>query len=101
MRSLYMSLAPVTRLAMSLKQYCTLRGWGVPKNENGASKGYLVEKVGLPPNHKSFESYITWMTEEEFDTEYAEHGAAEEDDKGKINVNSVLLNRGLNRRFRR
>ncbi|CDZ67647.1 Hypothetical protein NGAL_HAMBI2605_59280 [Neorhizobium galegae bv. orientalis] len=54
---------PMTRLA-----YNDYRGWQLPRDENGADDGYLVEyKHGGKGNHPDHVGYISWSPKAQFD----------------------------------
>lgn len=57
---------PMTRLA-----YNDLRGWQLPKDENGSDEGYLVEYPDSPnKNMEGYGGYISWSPKTEFDKAY-------------------------------
>lgn len=59
---------PMTRQA-----YCDFRNWSVPKDENPADEGYLVEYLdGGPPNMPGFVNYVSWSPKAVFEAGYAE-----------------------------
>jgi len=66
----YVGTKIVNAAPMSREEYNDLQGWEMPKGQNGADEGYLVEYVGSAPNHDDFDSYISWSPKEEFDKAY-------------------------------
>jgi hypothetical protein len=57
---------PMTRL-----EYNEFRGWELPRNENGADEGYLVEYVnGGQANTEAYKGYVSWSPKDVFDREY-------------------------------
>jgi hypothetical protein len=57
---------PMTRAA-----YNELRGWNVPKDENPADEGYLVEYIdGGPPNVEGYAGYVSWSPKSVFEKAY-------------------------------
>lgn len=58
---------PMTRGA-----YNKLQGWHLPKRENGADEGYLVEYLGDSSNHPDYAFYITWTPKAVFESGYFE-----------------------------
>ena len=57
---------PMTRLA-----YNQLRGWELPKDENGGDEGFLVEYLdGGKANHPGYSGYISWSPAEVFANAY-------------------------------
>ena len=61
----------IMALPMNRAEYNTYRGWELPKDENGADEGYLVEyKDGGKPNHHLHEGYISWSPKKQFENAY-------------------------------
>lgn len=57
---------PMTRL-----EYNQFRNWELPKDENGADEGYLVEYLdGGKPNVEGYAGYVSWSPKEQFDAAY-------------------------------
>ena len=58
---------------MTLGDYNAYRGWGMPKNEDPAKVGYLVEYPDDGnPNHPDHKGYISWSPEAPFDDTHRE-----------------------------
>lgn len=56
---------------MTRADYNKYRGWELPKDENGADEGYLVEYLdGGKPNVPGHEGYVSWSPKEQFDAAY-------------------------------
>ena len=64
MEKVYKNSAEFTAKPMTRKAYNVFRGWDLPKDENGADKGYLVERTD--------KSHMSWVPEAQFNTMYAE-----------------------------
>lgn len=65
----------VSAVSMNRRDYCRLRNWDVPENENSDDDGYLVEYLdGEKPNCEElgFKGYISWSPKEVFDNAYRE-----------------------------
>jgi len=61
----------VIAASMTRAQYNKYRGWDLPKDENGADEGYLVEYMdGGKPNMKEHEGYVSWSPKEQFEKAY-------------------------------
>lgn len=63
---------------MTLGEYNALRGWDIPKNEDPAKEGYLVEYPltgDEKPNHFEFSGYISWSPKAPFEAAYATNGS--------------------------
>lgn len=87
-RTVYQSHANNVRYACSRGHYNKVRGWTVPLDEDPSDRGYIVERLGVPPNCKDFEYYISWMTTEEFDAQY--HSMVASVKTGKTLHNSTV-----------
>ena len=67
----YIGVKRINAVPMTREEYCELRGWSVPADENPDDRGYLVEYVdGGPANHPGFANYISWSPEDVFDGAY-------------------------------
>lgn len=56
---------------MNRLEYNKFRGWELPKDEDGADEGYLVEYLdGGKPNVEGFTGYVSWSPKEQFDNAY-------------------------------
>lgn len=63
----------IKALAMSRQAYNDYRGWELPKDEDGADEGYLVEYLdGGKPNDSRHAGYISWSPKAQFDAAYRE-----------------------------
>lgn len=57
---------PMNRLA-----YNVLRGWALPKDEDGSNDGYLIEYLdGGQANHPEYDGYISWSPKTVFENAY-------------------------------
>lgn len=57
---------------MTKSEYCLLRGWAVPADEDPAEKGYAVEyQDGGKPNLTDFEGYVSWSPADVFERSYS------------------------------
>lgn len=67
----YIGTKRVFAYPMNRADYNKLRGWELPKDENGADEGYLVEYIeGGEPNTKQFKGYVSWSPKEVFKKAY-------------------------------
>lgn len=67
----FVGVKSVMASAMTRQEYCVYRGWAVPKDENPADQGYLIEYTdGGKPNDSRHEGYISWSPKEQFDNAY-------------------------------
>ncbi len=72
-KPVFISHKKVTPTAMTLAEYNAIQGWKLPKDQNGAIEGYLIEYLdGGEPNHKDYAGYISWSPKEQFDNGYTE-----------------------------
>lgn len=56
---------------MNRLTYNLYRGWELPKDEDGADEGFLVEYLDSPNgNHPDHEGYISWSPKEQFENAY-------------------------------
>lgn len=61
---------------MNRQEYNDFRGWELPKDENGADDGYLVEYTdGGKANTQSYAGYISWSPKDVFERAYSLVGA--------------------------
>jgi hypothetical protein len=60
----------VNATRMTRKEYNDLRGWTLPKDENGKDEGYLLEYPESAPNHSEYAGYISWSPAEQFESAY-------------------------------
>lgn len=67
----YIGTKIVRAKEMTRGAYNALRGWDLPKDENGSVDGYLVEYLdGGTPNVVTFEGYVSWSPKEQFENAY-------------------------------
>lgn len=59
--------------AFTRENYCELRKWAVPENENGADTGFIVVDPNLPINvpDSKFKGHLTWMDTLTFESQYS------------------------------
>jgi len=71
----YIGTKVVNAVPMDRLSYNEFRGWILPKDENGADEGYLVEYLdGGKPNTNSYAGYVSWSPKEQFDNAYKSSG---------------------------
>lgn len=56
----------VNAIEMTRQEYCDIRCWTLPGNENGDDAGYLIEDPAGEKNTSDYDGYVTWMTKAEF-----------------------------------
>ena len=57
---------------MARGDYCALRGWTVPANEDASDAGYLVEYTDkIDRNVPGFDGYVSWSPADVFDRAYS------------------------------
>lgn len=67
----YIGTKTIRAYKINRKEYNTLRGQEVPKDENPTDEGYLTEyKNNSKHNVEGFEGYISWSPKELFEEEY-------------------------------
>ena len=67
----YIGTKVINALPMNRLEYNQFRGWELPKDENGADEGYLVEYVdGGKSNTQQYAGYVSWSPKEQFDNAY-------------------------------
>lgn len=66
----YIGTKCVNGFLMNKVDYCKLRGWDVPANEDPLEEGYLVEYPDSKSNHKQFRGYISWSPKAAFEAAY-------------------------------
>lgn len=67
----YIGTKQVAATPMTRQAYNDYRGWELPKNEDGADDGYLVEYLdGGKPNDSRHAGYISWSPKAQFDAAY-------------------------------
>jgi hypothetical protein len=67
----YVGTKIVNAKMMTRLDYNDFRQWTLPKNENGADEGYLVEYLdGGTPNTPEYKGYVSWSPKEPFENAY-------------------------------
>lgn len=66
----YIGTKTINGFPMNKVDYCKLRGWDVPANENPLEEGYLVEYPDSKSNHEQFRGYISWSPKAAFEAAY-------------------------------
>ncbi|GBQ07849.1 hypothetical protein [Saccharibacter floricola] len=67
----YIVLKLIKAKPMTRGDYNTLRGWQLPKDEDGSDEGYLVEYTDSPSaNVKGYLGYVSWSPKYVFDEAY-------------------------------
>lgn len=70
--STYLGTRVIHTAPMSRREYNSLRGWTVPRDENPDDEGYLVEYTdGGKPNVEGFTGYVSWSPKGVFDRAYS------------------------------
>lgn len=75
----YIGTKLIRAVPMNREEYNKLRGWKVPKDENPADGGYLVEYPDSESNHKDFAGYVSWSPKAQFEAAYTEIPFASEE----------------------
>ena len=69
----YKTNTTVLATPLTRKEYCDLREWVVPANENPNDAGMLINIVSsFPSNVPGFTGQISWKVKEAFDQEFTE-----------------------------
>lgn len=66
----YIGTKTINGFPMNKIDYCKLRGWDVPANEDPLEEGYLVEYPDSKSNHPQFRGYISWSPKAAFEDAY-------------------------------
>lgn len=67
----YVGVKVIHATPMSRRDYNELRGWELPKDENGDDEGYLVEYADQKvTNVPGFTGCVSWSPKEVFDAAY-------------------------------
>ena len=66
----YIGTKTINGFPMNKVDYCKLRGWDVPANEDPLEEGYLVEYPDSKSNHPQFRGYISWSPKAAFEDAY-------------------------------
>lgn len=71
----YVGIKRLRAVSMLRADYCTLRGWAIPVDENGEDEGYFVEYLdGGKPNTEMFGGYVSWSPKDVFERAYRKDG---------------------------
>lgn len=67
----YIGTKVVHATPMNRGAYVAMRGWKLPKDENGDDEGYLIEYTdGDKPNLDAYKGYVTWSPKDVFERSY-------------------------------
>jgi len=67
----YIGVKEINATPMSRAAYNLFRGWELPKDENGADEGYLVEYLdGGKANTEQYAGYVSWSPKDVFERAY-------------------------------
>lgn len=66
----YIGTKSLLAFPMNKGDYCKLRNWDLPSNEEPGEEGYLVEYPDSLPNHPEFRGYISWSPKAVFEASY-------------------------------
>jgi len=67
----YIGTKVINAKPMTRAEYNLFRGWELPKDENGADAGYLVEYTdGGKANTSQYQGYVSWSPETVFNKAY-------------------------------
>lgn len=66
----YIGTKSLLAFPMNKGDYCKLRNWDLPSNEEPGEEGYLVEYPDSLPNHPDFRGYISWSPKAVFEASY-------------------------------
>lgn len=67
----YIGTKIINAKPMNRLEYNQFRGWELPKDENGADEGYLVEyDDGGHGNTSEYKGYVSWSPKDVFDRAY-------------------------------
>lgn len=69
---LYQGTKQLKAIPMNKRDYCVLRGWPVPADEDADEPGYVVEYQDndSKPNVEGFANYVSWTPATVFDKTY-------------------------------
>lgn len=71
----YIGTKAILARPMTRGDYNVYRDWELPKNEDGADDGYLVEYIdGGKPNDYRHAGYISWSPKAQFENAYQPNG---------------------------
>ncbi len=69
----YVGMKIINAKPMNRLDYNLFRGWELPKDENGADEGYLVEYTdGGKANTEAYKGYVSWSPKDVFERAYKE-----------------------------
>lgn len=66
----YFRKSEVNAVKLNRLNYNKLRGWKLPKDENGDDIGYLIEDLNSPPNIPEFSGHVSWVPEKVFENTF-------------------------------
>lgn len=66
----YIGTKSLLAFPMTKGDYCKLRNWDLPSNEEPGEEGYLVEYPDSLSNHPDFRGYISWSPKAVFEASY-------------------------------
>lgn len=66
----YIGTKSLLAFPMTKGDYCKLRNWDLPFNEEPEEDGYLVEYPDSLSNHPDFRGYISWSPKAVFEAAY-------------------------------
>lgn len=66
----YIGTKSLLAFPMTKGDYCKLRNWDLPANEEPGEEGYLVEYPDSLSNHPDFRGYISWSPKAVFEAAY-------------------------------
>lgn len=66
----YIGTKSLLAFPMTKGDYCKLRNWNLPDNEEPEEAGYLVEYPDSLSNHPDFRGYISWSPKAVFEASY-------------------------------
>lgn len=83
----YLGTKVIHAAPMNRREYNSLRGWTVPRDENPDDEGYLVEYTdGGKPNVEGFTGYVSWSPKGVFDRAYGANPQPEPASSSLLNV---------------
>lgn len=75
----YISTNEINAKPMNRQDYNDFRGWDLPKDENGADEGYLVEQTtNSKANTEEYKGHVSWFPKEMFEKLYKESDTAKQ-----------------------
>ena len=66
----YIGTKLINAVPMDRLSYNQLRGWDLPKDENGSDEGYLIEVIGGNKNLEGYDGYVQWLPTKSFNFEF-------------------------------